>query len=54
MSADIASTLSTIPAINYRWCYCYRRLTIACRCFVITSNKIIAGVMEWMKIQDKA
>jgi hypothetical protein len=50
------------PAINYRPCHCYWRKIIASRfywCLIIvgvlvTDDKLIAGVMESMKIKNKA
>jgi hypothetical protein len=44
--------VSSLLAINYRRCRCYRRLIIAW--IIVTGKKFIAGVMESMKIQDKA
>jgi hypothetical protein len=39
------------PAINYCRCRCYRRLIFAC--VVDTSDKLIANVMESMKISGQ-
>ncbi len=47
-----ADVFATTPAINYRRFCCYRQLIITI--VVYTSDELIAGVMELMKICDKA
>jgi hypothetical protein len=41
-----------LPVINYRRCCCYRRLILAGD--NDTDEKLITGVMESMKIRNKA
>jgi hypothetical protein len=51
--ATVSSPVSlTLLAINYRRWHCYRQLIISG--VIVTSNKLIAGVMELIKIRDKA
>jgi hypothetical protein len=44
--------MSFLTAMNYYWCRCYQRLTIAG--VVVTDDKVIVGVMESMKIRNMA
>jgi hypothetical protein len=50
--ATVSSPVSLTPVVNYRRCCFYKPLIIA-GVFVI-GNKVITGVMESMKIRDKA
>jgi hypothetical protein len=53
--ADKGNNLSRVlllPAINYRRCQCYRRFITAG--VIVTSDKLIAGVMGSMKIRNRA
>jgi hypothetical protein len=50
--ATVSSPISLTLAINYRRCHCYRQLIISG--VIVTGNKLIAGVMELIKIRDKA
>jgi hypothetical protein len=51
--ATVSSLVSlTLLAINYRQCHCYRQLIILG--VIVTGNKLISGVMESIKIRDKA
>ncbi len=47
----VSSPVSRPPVINYRQFHCYRLLVNA---GVVTGDKLIAGIMESMKIWDKA
>jgi hypothetical protein len=49
--ASVSSPLSLTPTINYRQCYCYWRLMIVG--VIVTSDKLIACVMESMKIWNR-
>jgi hypothetical protein len=53
--ADIVATVSspvlTTPVIDYRQFHCYRFLVNA---GVVTGDKLIAGIMESMKIRETA